>query len=252
MTLCGRGRAPSPGHQRSVIVGLALGLMLAASAGAQDWDEAYRGGLAALARGDHARAADAMRRAIALHPEPGRNVLTYGTNIEPRYFPYLRLAEALLGLGRLDEAGDVLARSSAWGTREPDDERRALATRLAAAVAASRPAPPPPVVAAPTAAPTAPAPHHTDPDAHRRADVAAPGRGSAPGCGAASSATCSRGDCASTVRSARFPTPARPFTPWWSARQQSDRSRCSRTRREPRSTSTTSWSARPTPLRAGW
>ena len=72
-----------------------LGVLLTGSpAAAQDWHDAYRAGLRALSRGQHADAAAALQRAIALHPEPGRNVLTYGTNVEPRYFPYLRLAEA--------------------------------------------------------------------------------------------------------------------------------------------------------------
>ena len=157
-------------------------MLLAATAGAQDWHEAYRAGLAALARGDHARAAEALRRAIALHPEPGRNVLTYGTNVEPRYFPYLRLAEACLALGQLDAAGEALARSAAWGTREPADERQALARPArAAAMAGEEPPAPPPAVAAPTAAPT----RRPRPRPRRRptptagADVAAPGRGHA-------------------------------------------------------------------------
>src|SRR6185295_14920678 len=115
--------------------------------------EAYRAGVAALARGDNARAAQELRRAIALHPEPGRNVLTYGTNVEPRYFPYLRLAEASLALGQLDAARDALDRSESWSGREPDDERKALRARLEAAVAAKRPAPPPPAATTPVPTP---------------------------------------------------------------------------------------------------
>ena len=143
------------------LLALALGLLVAVPASAQDWHDAYRVGLAALARGDHARAAEALQRAATLHPEPGRNVLTYGTNVEPRYFPYLRLAEARLALGQLDAARDALERSAAWGTREPADERQALTTRLEAAVAARRPLPPPtatppPPAAAPTPTPAAP------------------------------------------------------------------------------------------------
>ena len=140
-----------------------LGVLLTSSpAAAQDWHDAYRAGLRALSRGQHADAAAALQRAIALHPEPGRNVLTYGTNVEPRYFPYLRLAEARLGLGQLDAAREALERSAAWGTREPADERQALRGRLEAAVAAARPAAPltstppqPPTPAAPTPAPAA-------------------------------------------------------------------------------------------------
>jgi SSS family transporter len=84
------GRMPGSAAA-AVVVGLGV-LLAGAPARAQDWHEAYRAGVAALARGDHSRAAQELRRAIALHPEPGRNVLTYGTNVEPRYFPYLRLA----------------------------------------------------------------------------------------------------------------------------------------------------------------
>jgi hypothetical protein len=142
-----------PRHRLAAAVALAV--LAATTAPAEDWDEAYRTGLAALARADHARAAQSLKRAIALRPEPGRNVLTYGTNFEPRYFPYLRLAEACLGLNDLDCARDALARSAGWGTREPAEERQALATRLEAGVAARRPAPAPPTVTAtPTPAPT--------------------------------------------------------------------------------------------------
>jgi outer membrane biosynthesis protein TonB len=143
---------------------LALGLLVAAPAAAQDWHDAYHAGLAALARGDHARAAEALQRAATLRPEPGRNVLTYGTNVEPRYFPYLRLAEARLALGQLDAAREALERSASWGTREPAEERQVLLGRLEAAVAARRPPPPPAetlpapaTVATPTPAPAAPA-----------------------------------------------------------------------------------------------
>jgi hypothetical protein len=123
----------------------------------QEWDEAYRSGLTALARGDHARAVDSFRRAIARRPEPGRNVPTYGTNIEPRYFPYLRLAEAHLGLGQLEAAREALEKSASWGAREPADERQKLVARLEAAIAQRRPPPPspPPSTPAPVALPTA-------------------------------------------------------------------------------------------------
>src|SRR5262245_65650503 len=78
-------------------VPLAFGLLMAPEpVAAQDWHDAYRTGLMALARGEHAQAAEALRLAVALRAEPGRNILTYGTNVEPRYFPYLRLAEAYL------------------------------------------------------------------------------------------------------------------------------------------------------------
>ena len=135
-----------------------LGVLLAAApAQAQEWHEAYRAGLAALERGQHARAVEALRRAVAGNPEPGRNVLTYGTNVEPRYFPYLRLAEAYLALGQLDAAREALATSTARG-REPADERQKLLERLEAAVEARRPPPTPTPAPVTTAAHATPVP----------------------------------------------------------------------------------------------
>jgi len=37
-----------------------------------------------------------LERAARLRPDPGTNVITYGTNRLERYYPYLRLAEAWL------------------------------------------------------------------------------------------------------------------------------------------------------------
>ena len=143
----------APRRSLPAAAALALGLIAASPSDAQDWHEAYRAGLAALQRGDHARAAEALERAARLHPEPGRNVLTYGTNVEPRYFPYLRLAEACLALGRLDAASQALEISASWGTREPAGERQVLMARLDAALAAERPPPPPTPPPTPVATP---------------------------------------------------------------------------------------------------
>jgi hypothetical protein len=115
------------------------------SAAADEWHESYRAGLQAQRRGDHAAAVERFRAAIAGRPEPGRNVLTYGTNFEPRYYPYLRLAESLIALGQIDAARQALDTSAKWG-REPADERQKLAARLPG----SAPVPP-----ATTAAPVA-------------------------------------------------------------------------------------------------
>src|SRR5262245_62349124 len=111
---------------------LALAALLsfgAAGAGAQEWHEAYRAGVSALARGDAERAVAALQRAVALRPEPGRNVVTYGTNVEARYFPYLRLAEAYMALGQLEQAQQALEASTRWG-RAPEEERQKLLSRL--------------------------------------------------------------------------------------------------------------------------
>ncbi len=140
----------------ALAVGLSLG---GATAGAQEWHEAYRSGVAALARGDAQRAVEALRRAVVLRPEPGRNVVTYGTNVEPRYFPYLRLAEAYLALGQLEPAQQALEASSRWG-REPAEDRQKLLERLDAAADERRPraTPPTPTPATPTTTIATPAP----------------------------------------------------------------------------------------------
>jgi hypothetical protein len=144
--------------ERFAALAFALLLLCASPGASEEWHEAYRAGTEALARGDHARAAAALRRAIALRPEPGRNLVTYGTNLEPRYFPYLRLAEACLAQGQWDAARDALQQSASWGDREPAAEREKLTVRLEAARA---PQPPPPAVPTTLAAVPTPAPPPT-------------------------------------------------------------------------------------------
>lgn len=62
-----RRSSPGPftGRTLGSLTGLAVGLFLAAAPlHAQEWHEAYRSRLTALARGDPARAAEALRRAM--------------------------------------------------------------------------------------------------------------------------------------------------------------------------------------------
>jgi hypothetical protein len=133
-------------------------LLVPVAARGEEWHEAYHAGVQALARGNAEAAVAALTRAVALRPEPGRNVLTYGTNVVPRYFPYLRLAEACLALGRLEQAQEALAASAGW-QREPADERQKLEARLRAAVAERHPpattVPPAPPSPTPAAEPVA-------------------------------------------------------------------------------------------------
>jgi hypothetical protein len=126
---------------------LALGCLAPGTVWAQEWHELYAGGVAALRDGQARRAVELLRRAIQKRPEPGRNVPTYGTNFEPRYFPYLRLAEAYLLLDAGEDARQALETSARFGV-EPAEERRALEARVRAALDAKSPPPaatPPPV-----------------------------------------------------------------------------------------------------------
>lgn len=149
-----------PRNRRAVVLTLAV-LLLAHSVTAEEWHEAYRAGVQALARGDARQAVQHLRRAIASRPEPGRNVLTYGTNIEPRYFPYLRLAEAYLALGQLEAAREALQVSAAKNG-EPADERQKLEARLDTALEARKPPPPSTQAASPsTPVPATPSPEPT-------------------------------------------------------------------------------------------
>jgi len=108
---------------------LLLATFASARAGrAQEWHESYREGLKALSQGQPQRAVSLLEQAAGKRPQPGRNVVTYGTNVEPRYYPYLHLAEAYLQLRDLPGALSALKRSEKWNA-EPADERRRLAAR---------------------------------------------------------------------------------------------------------------------------
>ena len=144
--------------RKSLAIGLAL-CLLAGTAHAQDWFDAYARGLAALKQGDGVKAADWLERAARKRPEPGTNILTYGTNRLDRYHPYLHLAEAYLLAGKPEEARAALERSEAKG-KEPAAERERLRARVDAEIEKRRvaQASPPPtaaVTAPPTQAPTA-------------------------------------------------------------------------------------------------
>ncbi len=135
----------------------------APSAGAQEWHEAYRDGLKALAQNQPARAVGLLEYAVSQRPQPGRDVVTYGTNVERQYYPYLKLAEAYLRLHDLAGVRSALKRSETWA-REPAEERRRLAAQLDALVAAA--ATPAPAVPSPAAtAPPAAAPAQPPPSA---------------------------------------------------------------------------------------
>jgi hypothetical protein len=118
---------------------------------AQEWHEAYRDGVKALAQGQLPRAVSLLEYAVSKRPQPGRDIITYGTNVERQYYPYLKLAEAYIRAHDVAGARSALKRSETWA-REPAEERRRLAAQLdALAAAAATPAP-----AAPSAAATPP------------------------------------------------------------------------------------------------
>jgi len=127
---------------------LALACLAPRSASAQQWHELYNGGVAALRDGQARRAVDLLQRAIEKRPQPGVRVPTYGTNFEPQYFPYLRLAEAYLLLGAGEDAAEVLKTSARLGV-EPVEERTVLEARGRVLLEAKRP----PADSTPTPAP---------------------------------------------------------------------------------------------------
>jgi hypothetical protein len=142
----------------------ALACLSAPAAQAEEWFDAYEAGLRLLRQGQGVKAAERFERAIRLRPEPGRNILTYGTNRLASYHPYLRLAEAWLLVGDAARARDALARSE---TRpgEPADESarlharvRELETRVADAHPTPAPSAPPSAPPTPIAALSTPSP----------------------------------------------------------------------------------------------
>ena len=142
---------------------LVLGCLVPAPAMAQEWYELYANGERALRSNQPQRAADLLQRAIQRRPQPGLDVPTYGTNFEPRYFPYLRLAEAYLRTEAFEEALKTLETSARFGV-EPGAERTALEGRVRAAMDARRPPPKPAPLPASTPPPE-PAPPATTADA---------------------------------------------------------------------------------------
>src|SRR5205814_8197524 len=95
----------------------------------EEWHEAYRDGVKALAQGQPSRAVGLLEYAVSQRARPGRNVVTYGTNVEREYFPYLRLLQAYVQLHDLAGARSALKRSETWGI-EPAEERRRLAVQV--------------------------------------------------------------------------------------------------------------------------
>src|SRR5512147_2703592 len=83
---------------------IVLAAVLVGSALSAEWFDSYERGLSALERKDAGRAISEFEAAIRQRPEPGQNLLTYGTNRLGRYHPYLRLAEAQLLAGKPDQA----------------------------------------------------------------------------------------------------------------------------------------------------
>ena len=140
-------------------LGIAVFVLLTAtgrSAIAQEWFDDYEAGVAALERGEAARAVARLERAIRGRDEPGTRIVTYGTNRIATYYPYLKLAEAQLLAGHLEASRDALRRS-AERAKEPAAERAALAARVDAAERARAPATVVPLVPHPEPTPaTAP------------------------------------------------------------------------------------------------
>ncbi|MCG6924888.1 MAG: PEGA domain-containing protein, partial [Acidobacteria bacterium] len=139
---------------RATVLVLLLGGFLAPrTASAQQWHELYSSGVAALRGGEAEKAVELLRRTIEKRPRPGVRVPTYGTNFEPQYYPYLRLAEAYLLLGAAEDAAAVLQTSAQLGV-EPEEERAVLQARAGALLEAKRPPTEPAPAPTPTPTPT--------------------------------------------------------------------------------------------------
>lgn len=138
---------------RCVLI-LVLEGLLPSIAEAQEWHEFYSDGVADLRNGQAQEAVRLLARAIAERPEPGVLVPTYGTNFVPRYYPYLRLAEAYILLDAVEDAEETLLVSARLGI-EPAEEREALEARVSAAIASRRPSPAPEAVPEPLDDPAA-------------------------------------------------------------------------------------------------
>jgi hypothetical protein len=139
-----RNRASLRSFRRSTTLVAALVLtvgLVPRASGAQEWHELYAAGQRALRNGQAERAAQLLKGAIQKRPQPGVAVPTYGTNFEPQYFPYLRLAEAYLRLEAYEDVLELMETSARFGV-EPATERAVLESRARTALDAKRmPAP---------------------------------------------------------------------------------------------------------------
>jgi serine/threonine-protein kinase len=164
---------------RAAPVAAAICLLGAAlqTAGAQEWHELYADGKQALRNGQVERAVRLLRGAIQKRPQPGVSVPTYGTNFEPQYFPYLRLAEAYVRLESYEEALKVLETSARFAV-EPAAERAALENRVKTVLDARRVAPTNVQVRTPASSagppPPIPQPQVSVPAAEPKRDVVVP------------------------------------------------------------------------------
>lgn len=140
-----------------VFLSLAAGTALVAQTQSTFYS-AYEDALEAMGQGRWREASLALNRAIHLRPRSGGLVQTYGTNLLPDYYPYVRLARCYVELGELDGARRCLVLSERQG--EPKVQREALEARLALLTAPPpQPAPPkviPPVQTLPAEVPVVP------------------------------------------------------------------------------------------------
>jgi len=163
--------------RRGVLAAL-IGLLAVAPLVAQEWHDAYQQGLEELRRGRVSRAAALLEIATRQKPQPGRDVLTYGTNSIPVYTPWVYLAEARLLSGDLDGAEKALARSDSFGVADAakrDEVRRSLAEArlLLAGTPTPTPEPAPTPRPTPTPAPTPAPPPTPAPTAEPRVEPTA-------------------------------------------------------------------------------
>jgi tetratricopeptide (TPR) repeat protein len=126
------------GIPRTAQLAFAVLVLLPSAALPEEWYDAYARGVHALAKHDAHKAIQNLEKAASLRPEPGANVITYGTNWIPDYSPYLALAEAYLLAGRPDEARVALQRSESF-SKEPAERRTRLAAFVDAAMALPSP-----------------------------------------------------------------------------------------------------------------
>lgn len=110
-----------------------LFLLFAPAAFGEEWYDAYSSGIKAFERHETEKAILSLERAIRLRPEPGTNVITYGTNWLDEYAPYLYLAEAYLVAGKPEKAREALRRSERF-SKEAADRRAHLAADVEAAM----------------------------------------------------------------------------------------------------------------------
>lgn len=132
-----------------ILLGLAL---WAAPAGAEKWYKSYEDAQEEAKRGNWTTVVELLHAAIDEEKDPAARKRTYGMHFI-EYYPYLRLGQAYLEIGKTAEAREACEQAQAFG-EAPQDEVATCLRLAAAPTPAPSTTPTPSAELSPTPSPT--------------------------------------------------------------------------------------------------